>query len=304
MLRAYDHLPLDERPTKVTLLGHSMGGIVARLAMTSSPNTMVDAIVTMSTPHLQPPAPLDYEMERIYSEINSVDYRDPAPLLISICGGASDVQIVSDSCALSNNLVGPGDGFAVFSSGIPGVWTGVEHQAMVWCDQMRFRVARTLLEMGEFATRQGKLAVAYTWLLGQSQPKVTDETIDSVTRVEVMTPNTSILIRLAHTTEESLVEPPLSARLCRAEGDCSMQTFSTTVAPWLPLSEQPFPLLGEGSRPQDSVFVLDFTQLDTEGWLEVRHPRDAWVHSGAFVDQHAVRSQWGELSSVRLRLTL
>ncbi|BEJ14767.1 hypothetical protein CspHIS471_0405340 [Cutaneotrichosporon sp. HIS471] len=79
----------------------------------------VDVIITMSTPHLQPPAPLDHEMERVYGEINSVTYSDPAPLLVSICGGASDIQIVSDACALSDNLVGPDDGFAVFSTGIP-----------------------------------------------------------------------------------------------------------------------------------------------------------------------------------------
>lgn len=304
VLKAYDDLPVDERPTKVTLLGHSMGGIVARLATTLAQPTMsqpfpVNVIITMSTPHLQPPALLDYEMERIYGEINSVTYSDPAPLLISICGGTSDIQIVSDACALSDDLVGPSDGFAVFSSGIPGVWTGVEHQAMVWCDQVRFRVARTLLDMGEATSRQGKLAAAHQWLLGRSGSKQALPTLDATTRIDDVAPNMSVLVKVTYPTERSLVDPPLSARFCRAEDDCLEQAFSSYTVPWLAVSERPFPLLGEGSRPEDSVFVLDFDLPNVKhGWLEVRHPLGASVHSGPLIKQDITGSRWGELEGL------
>lgn len=33
ILQEYTHLPQEKRPTQVTLLAHSMGGVVARLAM-------------------------------------------------------------------------------------------------------------------------------------------------------------------------------------------------------------------------------------------------------------------------------
>ncbi|TXT12243.1 uncharacterized protein COLE_02653 [Cutaneotrichosporon oleaginosum] len=298
--RAYEHLPADERPAKVILLGHSMGGIVARLASTMAQPTMwqpspVDVILTMSTPHLQPPAPLDPEMERIYAEINSVRYSDPSPLLISICGGTSDVQIVSDACALTNSLIGRDDGFAVFTTGIPGVWTGVEHQAMVWCDQVRYRVARTLLDMGEAASRQGKLSAAQRWLLGISETQPALPTLDTTTRVEVVASRMAILLKLTYPTEVSLVSPPVTAQFCEEEGVCSDQTFSSYSVPWLPVSERPFPLLGEGSRPEESVFVLDFDLPEVNrGWLEIRHPLGASVHSGPLVDQTVVGSRWSE----------
>lgn len=278
-----------------------MGGIVARLATTLAQPTIwqpspVDVIITMSTPHLQPPAPLDYEMERIYAEINSVAYSDPAPLLISICGGTSDIQIVSDGCALSDNLVGPNDGFAVFSTSIPGVWTGVEHQAMVWCDQVRYRVARTLLDMGEASSRQGKLAAAHQWLLGRSGSKQALPTLDATTRIDYAAPKMSVLVKVTYPTERSLVDPPLSAQFCRAEGDCQEQPFSSYTVPWLAVSDRPFPLLGEGSRPEDTVFVLDLDLPDEKlGWLEVRHPLGASIHSGPLVKQEVAGSRWREL---------
>ncbi|BEI99503.1 hypothetical protein CcaverHIS631_0405460 [Cutaneotrichosporon cavernicola] len=247
----------------------------------------------MSTPHLQPPAPLDHEMERVYGEINSVTYSDPAPLLVSICGGASDIQIVSDACALSDNLVGPDDGFAVFSTGIPGVWTGVEHQAMVWCDQVRFRVARTLLDMGESASRQGKLAAAQQWLLGRSGRRQALPTLYDTTRIDNVASSMSVLVKVTYPNERSLVDPPLAAQFCRAEGDCVDQTFSSYTIPWLTVSERPFPLLGEGSRSEDSVFVLDLNLSDaSNGWLEVHHPLGASVLPGRLTKQEVGGVRW------------
>lgn len=271
-----------------------MGGIVARLAVELSQSSLVDVIMTMSTPHLQPPAALDYEMERIYSEINAAHYQDPAPLLISICGGTSDVQIVSDACALSSDLVGPNDGFAVFSTGIPGAWTGVEHQAMVWCDQIRIRVARTLLDMSESVSRDSKLAVARKWLLGASEPAASEPKASEVTRLPVVTRNMSVLVKLGQINEDILVDPHLTALFCRTESDCSNQAFSIQAAPWLGLSERPFPLLGEGSRPEDSVHVLDFELPADEGWVDLHHPQGALIHSGAFVNVQTDQLQWSE----------
>ncbi|ORX38892.1 GPI inositol-deacylase PGAP1-like protein, partial [Kockovaella imperatae] len=128
-------------PSQVTLLGHSMGGIVARLAAIEV-SDLVDVIFTMSTPHLYPPVALEWSMESIYNTINSQSHHGSGPVLLSICGGVSDTQIVSDACSLTHDLVGKDGGFAVFTTGIPGAWTGVDHQAMVWCHQVRWRVAR------------------------------------------------------------------------------------------------------------------------------------------------------------------
>lgn len=106
-----------------------MGGIVARLA---ADETRVETIITMSTPHTIPPLPLDYDMEQVYRRA------DNGLPFTSLCGGASDTQIISDSCAA---------GDTVFTSSLAGVWTGVDHQAMVWCHQVRAHLIPRLLRL-------------------------------------------------------------------------------------------------------------------------------------------------------------
>lgn len=150
-----------------------MGGIVARHAVTRLTTPLVPAIITMSTPHLIPPVTFERGMQDIYDDIE-VFWRDAfsnestvgehiphsvPPVLVSICGGTADTQISSDSCALQptpkildTGEKSPTDSFdngtfAVFTTGMEGVWTGVDHQAMVWCDQVRRVVATTLLDM-------------------------------------------------------------------------------------------------------------------------------------------------------------
>lgn len=144
-----------------------MGGIVARHAVTRLGQALVPAIITMSTPHLIPPMTFERGMQDVYNEIDAF-WRNTAetdtvysvpPVLISICGGTADTQISSDSCALQSitrpsvsdetalsDSVDEGT-LAVFTTGMEGVWTGVDHQAMVWCDQVRRVVATTLLDM-------------------------------------------------------------------------------------------------------------------------------------------------------------
>jgi hypothetical protein len=149
-----------------------MGGIVARLALTlvqsgydkpeDDISRMVAAIITMSTPHMLPPVTFDRGMDRIYrdidrywrtsSEISGLSRENTTlPVLVSICGGTADTQISSDACALPDyHSAGSSRDrgtFSVFTTGIEGIWTGVDHQAMVWCDQIRSKVATIALHM-------------------------------------------------------------------------------------------------------------------------------------------------------------
>jgi len=58
----------------------------------------------------------------------------------------------------------------MFTSGMVGTWTGVDHEAMVWCHQVRWRVARLLLELGGVARRGGgqreRMDASEDWILG------------------------------------------------------------------------------------------------------------------------------------------
>ncbi|KDR84062.1 hypothetical protein GALMADRAFT_219892 [Galerina marginata CBS 339.88] len=129
--------------TTIIIMGHSMGGIVATSLL---PSDKISAIITMSTPHALPPARFDSRIDRLYARLQETLEADPTPL-VSICGGATDMMIPSESCILPRT---PNDIFrrTIFTSALEGAWTGVGHREMVWCHQVRWRVARAALEVG------------------------------------------------------------------------------------------------------------------------------------------------------------
>ncbi|KAH0840233.1 PGAP1-like protein-domain-containing protein [Lanmaoa asiatica] len=147
--------------TQIIIIGHSMGGIVGTALL---PSGNITALITMSTPHTLPPARFDTRIEEIYDRNRKVLHEDETPIL-SICGGATDMMIPSESCIL------PGDERevgvyrrTVFTSALEGAWTGVGHREMVWCHQVRWRVARAALELGITQTEEERARVLDRWL--------------------------------------------------------------------------------------------------------------------------------------------
>lgn len=146
-------------PSSVILIGHSMGGLVARTSLTRSnyqPNS-VNTIVTMSTPHARPPVSFDADLVSNYQRVNdywrqaySQKWASDNPLwhvtLVSIAGGGNDTVVPSDYASISS-LVPETHGFTVFTSTIPDVWTSMDHLAITWCDSFRKVVARSLYDI-------------------------------------------------------------------------------------------------------------------------------------------------------------
>ena len=144
------------RPSSVILVAHSMGGIVARLAIIDSAmqSDRVKTIITLSTPHSVPPVSIDRGMERIYSTINGYwreQYARPVGenalaemLLVSIAGGTADIMIPSDYTAV-DSFAPPTHGFTTFTMSLPSLLSAVDHQAMAWCDQLRRAIVWSLL---------------------------------------------------------------------------------------------------------------------------------------------------------------
>ncbi|PVH99739.1 GPI inositol-deacylase [Periconia macrospinosa] len=150
------HLP---DPTSVIIVGHSMGGIVARTMLTM-PNyrpKSINTIVTLAAPHARPPVSFDGDIVRIYETINeywrhsySQKWAIDNPLwhitLVSIAGGGLDTIVPSDLANIAS-LVPETHGFTVFTSSIPNVWTGMDHLAITWCDQARKSIVRALYDV-------------------------------------------------------------------------------------------------------------------------------------------------------------
>jgi pimeloyl-ACP methyl ester carboxylesterase len=296
----------------VWLVGHSMGGVVARHAITRRTTQLlqdavhptVNVIITMSTPHLFPPVPFDRGIQRVYNDVAAFwsNRSTSLPILVSICGGVPDGQISSDACALppTPSPRDPGT-FAVFTTGMDGVWTGVEHQAMVWCDQVRWRVARALLEMTARKGRSSMVNVARHWFLGEidgamegaasqspggrtltlspNNPSFINRDHDSVS-LRVPIPQPARQFQLSHSIElRDLGTPSLwhryTLRLCPADGSERCRRLPITISRMLPPSplsrgEEPaFPLPGRGIRGDEGMVYLAADLPAVEGAAEI-----------------------------------
>ena len=146
-------------PTSVLIVGHSMGGIVARTMLTM-PNyqaNSINTIITLSAPHARAPVSFDADIVSIYQTINtywrqaySQRWANDNPLwhvtLVSIAGGGLDTVVPSDYSSLAS-LVPETHGFTVFTSTIPTVWSGSDHLSILWCDQLRKVIVKSIFDV-------------------------------------------------------------------------------------------------------------------------------------------------------------
>lgn len=170
-------------PTSILIVGHSMGGVVARtmLTMPNYQSNSINTIITLAAPHARPPVSFDGDIVRTYDGINNYWQRAYSqakaannPLqhvtLISIAGGGLDTIVSSDYSSLAS-LVPETHGFTVFTSSIPNAWTGADHLAITWCDQVRKSVVRALYDVIDVARpaqtipRLDRMRVFKKWFL-------------------------------------------------------------------------------------------------------------------------------------------
>lgn len=161
ILGLYQHTPVP--PKSVTVIGHSMGGIVARVLLTL-PNYVdesINTIITLSTPHAKLPLTFDRDIMKIYKAVNEfwqegffgegelaslAHSRLKHLSLVLITGGLLDTVLPADYTTIKD-LVPRSNGFTTFTSGIPGVWSAIDHLAIVWCDQLRTVIVKALLDI-------------------------------------------------------------------------------------------------------------------------------------------------------------
>ncbi|CAD6219907.1 unnamed protein product [Miscanthus lutarioriparius] len=148
-------------PSSVILVGHSMGGFVARAAVVH-PNlrkSAVETILTLSSPHQYPPIALQPSLGHFFSHVNEewrkgygtgVSHASNSKLsnvvVVSVSGGIHDYQIRSRMASL-DGIVPSTHGFMVGSSSMKNVWLSMEHQSILWCNQLAVQVAHTLLSI-------------------------------------------------------------------------------------------------------------------------------------------------------------
>lgn len=194
--------------TTIIIMGHSMGGIVATSLL---PSPDISAIITMSTPHTLPPARFDSRMDRIYEKLQGILANDPTPIL-SLCGGATDMMIPSEACILPSHNSSTFRS-TIFTSALAGAWTGVGHREMVWCHQVRWRVARAALELGGSDNAVGRAAIFAKWLDdGRFVPSIPTQRLkldaeDSANK-ETLPLGERLVLRNPHRTKTYLLPTP------------------------------------------------------------------------------------------------
>ena len=170
ILAGYEHLPRSLRPTSVILLGHSMGGIVARLSvmnlaeLSGNANppqlnlveaqslTKVNTIVTIGTPHTKSPWPMDETISRLYQEVNEfyIEHRDTKLknlCIISVSGGISDSQVPAELSELPSKLISKQSSFFTTSTSIPSVQLPIAHLKLVRCKYLMEALSRSFYHL-------------------------------------------------------------------------------------------------------------------------------------------------------------
>lgn len=186
ILQQYSHLPEADRPRKVLIIGHSMGGIVTRYALMqmvresghaldpvdelsfamgeasnaqpgqgwTPPSVVlpVDTVITIGTPHLLPPFPLDQTTTVLYRELNRfwAANKDGAlrdVTLASISGGLLDSNVVSELSEIPSSMARSDRVVYAISENIPFVWRGIPHVWLVRGRHLLDVVVRMTLEV-------------------------------------------------------------------------------------------------------------------------------------------------------------
>ncbi|KAM4124714.1 hypothetical protein ACB094_01G252200 [Castanea mollissima] len=159
-------------PKSVILVGHSMGGFVARAAIIHPRlrNAAVSTVLTLSSPHQSPPVALQPSLGHYFAHVNQqwrkgyevqtshTGHYVSDPILshvvvVSVSGGYNDYQVRTKLESL-DGIVPPTNGFMISSTGMKNVWLSMEHQAILWCNQLVVQVSHTILSLIDSRTGQ------------------------------------------------------------------------------------------------------------------------------------------------------
>ncbi|XP_078260266.1 GPI inositol-deacylase isoform X2 [Rhinoraja longicauda] len=146
-------------PSNVAIVGHSMGGIVAR-ALFTLPNfkpTLISLIITQATPHVAPVLLLDTYLIDFYTTVNDHWILNEEKLrnitILSMGGGFRDYQVRSGltivpSLSLYNNTLN------VVTSAVPRAWLSTDHLCIVWCKELVLATVRVFFDLVDHNTNQ------------------------------------------------------------------------------------------------------------------------------------------------------
>lgn len=152
-------------PSSVVVIGHSMGGLIARGLFTvpKFDPSLVHTILTFGTPHHHPVMYLDPRMMEYYERVNNfwrkrgLTNQSKSELMnvnvVSVGGGMRDL-LVRSSLASMNPLAESSNTVSVVTTAIPRVWLSVDHLCLCWCRQLVLVTNRALFDLIDTKNKQ------------------------------------------------------------------------------------------------------------------------------------------------------
>ncbi|VDN01976.1 unnamed protein product [Thelazia callipaeda] len=127
----------------IIFVGHSMGGIVVRsLLRFHFDPAKIAFIVTLGTPHKNPPMVFDWYMKNAYNKMHDIweERKELANLLVlSLSGGLKD-HLVPEHLTLDIGIR------HVSTTAVDGMELETDHLCIVWCNQLVRYISRLLIE--------------------------------------------------------------------------------------------------------------------------------------------------------------
>uniref|UniRef100_A0A6J0TTT7 GPI inositol-deacylase n=1 Tax=Pogona vitticeps TaxID=103695 RepID=A0A6J0TTT7_9SAUR len=146
-------------PRSVAIVGHSMGGLVARALLTLKhfKAELLNVLITQATPHAAPVMPLDQYLTDFYAVVNdnwiwkAQEIKNLTTL--SVAGGFRDYQVRSGLAFLPRSSH-QSTALSVVSSAVPRVWASTDHLSIVWCKELILATVRAFFDLIDEKTKQ------------------------------------------------------------------------------------------------------------------------------------------------------
>jgi hypothetical protein len=136
----------------VIIVGHSMGGMVARAVplLSNYKDESINTIITLSTPHREHPFLVDSSLHSFYTNVNNKwileEERFSDMTVVSISSGFRDTLIRDDTTRI-DGIIPPENGFSVSPYSMSNVRISPDHLSVTWCRQLYNTLGNTLLEL-------------------------------------------------------------------------------------------------------------------------------------------------------------
>lgn len=133
-------------PKSVVLIGHSMGGVIAR-KLAQMPFSPIEIVITLASPHKRSPLILDEHISSFYEHV--ADPIRPDITFVNLAGGFSDLLVPTTLTDSKDNA-----SLYAVTTHIPLSWAPADHKQILWCKQTVLSLTRSLFDSVDPKKRQ------------------------------------------------------------------------------------------------------------------------------------------------------